>query len=285
MKTRPACHSGKRMSFNFIASVIILLILTTLPSPTPSFALSLSDSASLDWSALTMTGINFSLSNLTQQQIANVGTFGGPQASTFTFSNDWSTGTVSATLPSLGNVTANLSTTAVDSSLSVFSNEMFATGQAARNVTITALNTGVLTVSIPFQVHDQGPISSDWSSFTSATLQFVAGGGTISFADGFTLQHTNDSLGATGETKTGVASISIPMTQGEVGSLNFDTREIVTVPEPETFWPLAVGLVLVGFVHRLFRSNTSTMAAISHILEMVASSMDMVSRVGRCSLI
>jgi len=273
------------MSFNFIASVIILLILTTLPSPTPSFALSLPDSASLDWSALTMTGINFSLSNLTQQQIANVGTFGGPQVSTFTFSNDWSTGTVSATLPSLGNVTANLSTTAVDSSLSVFSNEMFATGQAARNGTITALNTGVLTVSIPFQVHDQGPIAGEWSSFTSATLQFVAGGGTVSFADGFTLQHTNDSLGVTGETKTGVASISIPMTQGEVGSLNFDTREIVTVPEPETFWPLAVGLVLVGFVHRLFRSNTSTMAAISHILEMVASSMNMVSRVGRCSLI
>ena len=96
-------------------------------------------------------------------------------------------GTVSATLPSLGNMTANLSTTTVDSSLSVFSNETSATGRAARNVTITALNTGVLTVSIPFQVHNQGPISGDWSSFTSATVQFVAGGRTISFADGSTL--------------------------------------------------------------------------------------------------
>jgi hypothetical protein len=253
------------MSFNFIASVIILLILTTLPSPTPSFALSLSDSASLDWSALTMTGINFSLSNLTQQQIANVGTFGGPQVSTFTFSNDWSTGTVSATLPSLGNVTANLSTTAVDSSLSVFSNEMFATGQAARNVTITALNTGLLTVSIPYQIQDHGPISGEWSSITSASVQFTNPDHTGGMADGASFEHINGSLNASGETKTGIASISIPFTQGQTGSLNFDTREIVRVPEPETFWPLAVGLVLVGFVHRLFRSNTSTMAAISHM--------------------
>ena len=33
-----------------------------------------------------------------------------------------------------------------------------------------------------------------------------------------------------------------------------------------------------------FRSSTSTMAAISHMLEMVGSSMDMVSRLGRSSL-
>ena len=72
MQTRTVRSQGNGKFFNCMASVILSLTVSSLVSPTPSLALSFSDSASLDWSALTMTGINFSLSNFTQQQIANV---------------------------------------------------------------------------------------------------------------------------------------------------------------------------------------------------------------------
>jgi hypothetical protein len=195
-----------------------------------------------------MTGISFTESNFSQLlQIQ-----GSSLAPVFAESNDWLHAAVSATLDSVGSGTATTSDIAVNSSLSlpVVSNDTFFIVGAFRNVTITALNTGLLNVSIPYQIQDQGPISGEWSSTTSASIQFTNPDHTGGIADGASFEHINASLNVSGETKTGIASITIPFTQGQIGLLNFDTRVFASVPEPETFWLLAVGLVLVGFVHR-----------------------------------
>jgi hypothetical protein len=217
----------------------------------PAFALSFSGSASLDWSALTMTGVSVTLSNFQQLASANVGSLQGSGfASAITESNDWlpaTTGGVS--LFSVGNGTGSLSNTSINGSLSLFSNYAFGSAGGFRNVEFTALNTGILTVSIPYLLQTQGPISGEWSSVTSASIQFTNLDHTGGIADGFSFEHTNDGLNASGETKSGIASISIPVSQGQTGLLNFDTRVGASVPEPATFWSLAIGLVMLGLPH------------------------------------
>ena len=171
MQPRTVRSRGNGMFFNWMASVILSLTLIALISPAPTFALSFSGSALLDWNSLTMTGIDFTLSNFSQllqiQDSSPAQVFGG--------SNDWLPAAVSATLDPVGSGTATTSNIAVNSSLSlpVVSNDTFFIVGSARNVTITALDTGLLTVSIPYQIQDQGPISGEWFSVTSAGVQFT----------------------------------------------------------------------------------------------------------------
>ena len=121
-----------------------------------------------------------------------------------------------------------------------------------RNVTITALNAGLLTIIIPYLIQAQGPISGEWSSIISASVQFTNPDKTGGIADGASLEHFNGSLNAS-ETKTGVASISIPLTRGQTGLLNFDTRVLASVPEPEPFLLLGVGLIGLALWHQRSR--------------------------------
>ena len=215
----------------------------------PAFAISFSGSALLDWSALTMTGIDFTLSDFRQVVSANVGSRTG-FVSAVTDPNAWLPSTLSASLPSVGNSTGNISDTSVNGSLSLFSNYAFASGGAARWATITALTPGLLTVSIPYQIQNYGPISGEWFSLTSASIQFTNLDFTGGISDGASFEHSNVTLNASGAIMTGLASLTIPLTQGQTGILNFDTRVGASVPAPESFPLLGVGLVGLALWHQ-----------------------------------
>jgi hypothetical protein len=207
-----------------------------------AFAISFSASSSLDWSALTMTGIDFSLSDFRQVVSANVNDF----ASAETDPNAWLSSTASASLPSIGSSTANVSDTSVSGSLSLFTNHAFASGSAARWAFITASTPGLLTVSIPYQIQNNGAISGEWSSLTSARIQFTNVDLTGGISDGASFEHNNASLNTPGATMTGIASLIIPFVQGQTGLLNFDTRVIASVPEPQPDLLLGIGLVALA---------------------------------------
>ena len=66
------------------------------------------------------------------------------------------------------------------------------------------------------------------------------------------------------ETKIGILSISVPLTQGETGILNFDTRTIGFVPVPDTPRSALAGLVGVSLVAEWRRRRSS--AGIEHSL-------------------
>ena len=215
----------------------------------PAFATSLSGSASLDWSALTMTGIDFTLSDFRQIVNTNIGSPTG-FVSSITDPNAWLPSTVSVSLASVGGATASISNTEVNSSLSLFSDHTFGTGSAARWANITALTTGLLTVSIPYQIQNYGAISGEWFSLTSASIQFTNLDFTGGISDGASFEHTNASLNASGATMTGIASLRIPFIQGQTGLLNFDTRASASVPEPEPFLLSCVGLVTLALWHQ-----------------------------------
>ena len=214
----------------------------------PAFAMSFSGSAALDWSALTMTGVDFTLSDIRQVETANVGSQTG-FISSVTGPNAWLPSAVSASLPSVGSSTANIDDSLVTGSLSVFSDHAFASSGAARWATITALTPGELAVSIPYHIQNFGPISGEWFSLTSAGIQFTNLDLTGGISDGASFEHANATLNASGATMTGIASLIIPFTPGQSGILNFDTRVSVSVPEPEPFLLLAAGLVLFGLWH------------------------------------
>jgi hypothetical protein len=152
-------------------------------------------------------------------------------------------------------MTANTSNIAVSSSLSVFSNEIKFNVAASRSVSITALSTGFLTASIPYQIQNVGLISGDWFSDTGAGIQYVFGNGAISFSDGAGFVHDHDTLNGS-EKKTGILSISLPVTQGQTGRLNFGTNQCLQVPEPDTFWLFAIGSVLIGLLHSRMTRRT-----------------------------
>jgi PEP-CTERM motif len=229
--------------------ILVTAISSFLFFAPPAFAISLSGSASLDWSALTMTGIDFTLSDFRQVVSANVGSQTG-FVSAVTDPNAWLPSTVSASRPSVGGSTANISDTSVSGSLSLFSNYAFASGGAARWATITALTPGLLTITIPYQIQNHGPISGEWFSLTSASIQFTNLDFTGGISDGASFEHTNASLNASGATMTGIASLIIPFIQGQTGLLNFDTRVSASVPEPEPFLLIGVGLIGLALWHQ-----------------------------------
>jgi hypothetical protein len=240
------------MRRNVLLTALLLGLLIFVP---PAFALSISGTAFLDWSALTMTGIDFTLSDSKQLLFADIGsTLTGASNTATSFTNDWVTSAISVALPPVGSATANESNIAINSSLSLVSNYTFGAVKADRNVTITASSTGLFTVSIPYQIQVQGPISGEWSSITSASIQFTNHDLTGGIAYGASFEHFNGSLGASGEAKAGIASLTIPFTRGQTGLLNFDTRMLASVPVPETFWSFATGLILLGLVHRWMTS-------------------------------
>jgi len=107
--------------------------------------------------------------------------------SEFSWPNAWLPATVIASIFSVGSGTANASGTSINTSFSLFSNEAFARAGVERVATITALATGLLTVSIPFQIQNHGPISGEWSSFTIAGIQFTNPDGTGGIFDGASL--------------------------------------------------------------------------------------------------
>jgi len=252
MQTKTVRSRGGKF-FNWMAAVILSLMLISLVSPAPSFALDLSGSGALDWSSLSMTGIDFTLSNFVQVRTAEVFSSDGSFAGGSTSSNDWGTSGIAVALPSVGSATSGASATELSGSVSLFSDRTFGGGAVGRFVAITAMNPGVLTVSIPYLLEDHGQISGDASLYTAASLQFsncrVC---PTPQSDGHALNHifADNSLHKFSETETGTLSISIPFTQGQTGFLNFDTRAIGSVPGPGTIWPLAIGLVLVIFLHR-----------------------------------
>ena len=107
------------MRRNFLFSGFLLGLLFI---PPPSFATSFSASSSLDWSALTMTGIDFSLSNLVQHTsggLFGVTSQGIQSASSVTESFDWGTSNVAVALPSFGSVTTTNSNTELRTSFSL----------------------------------------------------------------------------------------------------------------------------------------------------------------------
>jgi len=229
-----------------VSGFIVALLLCT----PPAYAISFSGSASLDWSALTMTGIDFTLADIRQVVSANVESQTG-FVSTVTDPTAWLPSTVSASLPTVGSSTGNISDTSVSGSVSLFSNYAFASGGAARSATITAVTPGLLTVSIPYQIQNHGPISGEWFSLTSASIQFTNLDFTGGISDGGSFEHTNASLNASGATMTGIASLLIPFIQGQTGLLNFDTRVSASVPEPDPFLLLGVGLIGLALWHQL----------------------------------
>jgi hypothetical protein len=101
-----------------------------------------------------------------------------------------------------------------------------------------------LTFSIPFQIHDQGS-GEIVSSFTAVSLQFICGNDILLCGSpGSSAAFSRDNqLVAFNETKTGILSFSVPLTQGQTGNLDFDTRVIATVPIPDMLWLNLVGLV------------------------------------------
>jgi hypothetical protein len=243
------------MRRNVLLPALLLGLLIFVP---PAFAVSISGSAFLDWSGLTMTGIDFALSDFRQIVNADVSTLNGGSASSFTGSNDWLSATASATLPSVGSATANASNSELNSSFSLFSDRAFAGGGVQRWGTITALTTGFLTISIPYQVQIHGPTFGEWSAAASAFIQFTNPNGTGGIADGGFLEYLNGNkipVIASGPTPTGMASLTIPFSQGQVGLLNFSARGGASVPGPETFWSFAIGLILLGLVHRRMTSR------------------------------
>lgn len=229
--------------FAFLFNVLLL-------APT-AFAASYSGFATLDFTSLTMSGIDFTQSNLRQGMQAEVREVGGATSSTFAFSNDWGDSSVNTSLPSLGSASGSASSAGLSSSLSLLPSQISQSsglGHADRDVFITALSTGVLSVSIPYQIHHQG--SGEFPFFnTEAILEFncvpvfCTPKASHAVFSGF-----DQKLGAFNETKTGILSLSLPMTQGQIGNLDFDTRVIAFVPEPDTLWLLAIGSFLMGLV-------------------------------------
>ena len=245
--------------FNWMAAVMLSLTLSSLVSPAPSFAdtIDFSTSGALDWSSLTMTGIDFTLSNFHQVTRAQVFSIGGSSASKTTESNDWGTSGIAVALPSVGSASAIASATELSSSLSLTSNNTFGHGDAIREVDITALNAGLLTVSIPYLLEDHGQISGNTFVHNQALIQFNTCEGSCapqSVADSAGLGHVSadNSLHTFSEKVSGILSITIPFRQGQTGFLNFNSRmdaKSVSVPGPDTFWPLAIGLVLLIFLN------------------------------------
>lgn len=232
--------------------ILLTVISSFLFFAPPAFATSFSGSALLDWSALTMTGINFTLSDFRQIVNTNVGS-STEFVSSVSDPNAWLPSAVSASLVSVGSSSASVSDTSVSGSLSLFSNHAFASGGAARWATITALTPGLLTVSIPYQIQNYGPISGEWFSLTSASVQFTNLDFTGGIADGASFDHANISLNASGAAMTGIASITIPFTLGQIGLLNFDTRVLASIPEPESCLLLGLGLVGLALWHHRSR--------------------------------
>jgi PEP-CTERM motif len=235
--------------FNHILLSVIGSFLLFAP---PAFATSFSGSALLDWSALTMTGIDFTLSDFRQIVNTNIGSSTG-FVSSVSDPSAWLPSTLSASLASVGSATATISNSGVTSSLSLLSDHTFGVGNAARWASITALTPGLLTVSIPYQIQNYGPISGEWFSLTSASIQFTNLDFTGGIADGASFDNINTSLNASGATMSGIASITIPFTLGQVGLLNFDTRVLASVPEPESFLLLGVSLVVLALWHHRSR--------------------------------
>ena len=169
MKTRPVRSQGDGRFFNWMASVTLSLTVISLVSPAPTFALSLSGSGALDWSSMTMTGIDFTLSNFAQGTNALLfskgSSAGGPNSS-----EDWGTSERAVGLPSVGSAMAIASATELSGSLTLLSNSATGNWGASRFVAITALNPGLLTVSIPYRLEDQGQISGSASLYTAASL-------------------------------------------------------------------------------------------------------------------
>jgi hypothetical protein len=227
--------------------LFIGLLLAVLLCASPASAITISGSALVDWSALTMTGINFTLSNFHEVLSADVRSQTGFVSDVSTPSA-WVPATTSATLSSVGSATANASASTINSSFSVFSDRAFAGQAVERNVTITALTTGFLTVSIPYQVQIQGPTFGEWTALASAFVQFTNLNLTGGISSGGFLEYRNGSgipVIGSGPTPSGVALLTIPFSQGQVGLLNFSARGGVSVPEPATLWSLAIALVLL----------------------------------------
>ena len=154
-----------------------------LLAPPQAVALSILGSGSLKWSAMTMTGIDFTLSGLSQGVNAQV--IGFNRASDLSValgstvfiegnitSNDWGAREQAVALPSIGSATSSVSATKLSESVSLLSNYTYDSGNASRNVVLTALHTGVLTVSIPYRLESHVHISGDWSFYNAASLQF-----------------------------------------------------------------------------------------------------------------
>ena len=212
-----------RRNFVFIGVLLGFLILGP-----PAFATSFSGFSTLDWGSLTMSGIGFTQSDLRQGMQVEVRHSAGGASSSSSFSNGWVTSAVDAALPSIGSASANASSAVLSSSLSLLTSQSSGVGHADRDVAITALNTGVFTVSIPYVVHVQGPISGNWSLFSFASIQFLPSccGGAGSIADAAGFNYDNVSLSAIGETKSGLLSIAIPF-ERPVPSKNSVTSRVL----------------------------------------------------------
>jgi hypothetical protein len=223
-------------------SVLLGVLLYTLPS----FALSYSGSATLDWSALTFSGISstfhFDPNDINGPAIAQgAAAIISPQPDL----QEWTTTAISSVSPDVGTALAVASPTVLSASASLIGVGGFGAG-IGRFGSLLAHESGALTISIPY-VLTQAVSPNSWvapPTFTTPNVSpYGFTGVRLNFGLGSSIVELDARTGTGSQAGTLTRTFTMSAGEQTILSLTAGTAAFVTsVPVPDMLWPTLAGM-------------------------------------------
>jgi hypothetical protein len=232
----------------FLSGVMLLLA-------SPAFATSYSSAVLLDWSSLTFSGVGSDLSPGLQGNSHFLN-----ECCSGALADPWSDFSRTVILPGVAATTTYVDNRSLFASLNVFSPDLYhATIAMARIGQINVLETGFLTMSIPYTIMQAGASSlgSGFFSTAQAGLGFCSLGGPACPLTAEILSTSGDGA------KTGTLSITRFFQAGDqvpfsaIADIRYNA-----VPVPDMLWPTLAGLVAIAvYAERIRRRSTTSSAS------------------------
>lgn len=234
------------MKLLIAALCIPCLLLLVSPAHPQTLNTPFTASSTVDWGALTWSGVTVQITPQVQFQDVALGShLDGFQTHAFT-PDSWVSGTTTVALPSGDSVSAVSDASQLSSTFSL-THSLTVLSEVERAGMVRAMQSGSLTLSVPYTMAYHVDASSSLSTAGNLGSQLVLGNGVVHSGAPLTF-HAEDFQ------QSGVLSMTQIVRAGD--SIGFDLRtQVQTVPIPDTFWALLMGLLGAAWMVRRARIN------------------------------